>query len=90
MTTGASRCGGDPLRGRDAVQHGHLHVEDGEFGLQGGHAFDRRLTVPDLGHDGVALFLQHFLQVQADQRLILGDNDSKLLLAHADERTGSG
>ena len=44
--------------------------------MQGGHAFDRRLTVPDLGHDDVALFFQHFLEVQADQRLILGDNDS--------------
>jgi len=48
------------------------------------------LTVPDLGHDGVALFFQHLLEVQADQRLILGDNDSQLLLAHADERTGTG
>ena len=34
MTTGAIRCGGDPLRGGDAVELGHLDVEHDQVGTE--------------------------------------------------------
>jgi hypothetical protein len=48
---------------------------------------DGRLTVARLGDDRVALFLQHLLEVEPDQGLILGDHDTQRVLAHAHERT---
>ena len=47
---------------------------------------DRRLPVAGLADDGVALLLQHLLEVEADQRLVLGDHHSPLR-THAQEVT---
>jgi hypothetical protein len=37
---------------------------------------DGLLTVPRLTDDGVALFLEHLFEVQTDERLVLGDDDT--------------
>ena len=48
---------------------------------------DGGLPVADLRYHRVALFLEHLLEVEADQRFILGDHDTQQVLAHAHERT---
>ncbi len=71
MTTGAIR----QLGGGDAVQPRHLDVEDDQVGPElSGHRHGL-LAVGGFPGDGVALLLEHLLQVQADQRLVLGDED---------------
>ena len=43
---------------------------------------DGLLTVTDLGDDLVPLLLEHLLEVEADERLVLGDEDPGRLAAH--------
>ena len=73
MTTGAIRCRDDLLGGGDAVEHRHLHVEDDEVGPELLGELDGLLAVAGLADDVVALLLEHLLEVEADERLVLGD-----------------
>jgi len=38
---------------------------------------------------GVALFLEHLLEVEPDQRLVFGDQNTQWGLTHAHDRTGT-
>ena len=46
---------------------------------------DGLLTVADLGDDRVPLLLEHLLEVEADERLVLGDEYPGRLAAHGAE-----
>lgn len=76
MRTGAMDSPHDLLGGRDAVQDGHLHVQDDEIGAVLAGELDGRGTVTGLADDRVALFLQHLFEVEADEGLVLGDDDA--------------
>ena len=76
ITTGAMRARRDPLGRGDAVQPGHLDVEDDEVGPVLLGQRDGLLAVARLGDDLEALLLEHLLEVQPDQRLVLGDDDA--------------
>ena len=80
--TGAIRRRGDLLGGREPVEHRHLDVEDDQVGTQLLRPVDGLLAVADLGDDGVPLLLEHFLEVEADEGLVLGDEDTDRLAAH--------
>ena len=68
MTTGAIRCAGDPLGGRDPVEDRHLHVEDHQVGLQLLGQLDRGRAVAGLADDVVTLLGEHLGEVHPDQR----------------------
>ena len=76
ISTGAMRLLGDPLGRGDPVQHRHLHVEDHQVRPVLPGQLDGRLPVPGLADDGVPLLLQHLLEVEPDQCLVLGDDDT--------------
>lgn len=73
---GGDTVGRDPLGGGDAVENRHLHIEDDEVGAVLLGKRDSRLTIARLADDGVPLLLEHLLQVEADERLVLGDDDA--------------
>ncbi len=60
---------------RDAIEAGHLHVEHGEIRAMG--VDERHSLVPPtgLGHDHVAGFLEDLLEVEADDGLVVSDDD---------------
>ena len=65
------------LAGRgQAVEARHLDVEDGEVGLELTHELDRLVASARLADDLVALLLEGLLQVEADDGLVLGDDDA--------------
>src|SRR3569833_381904 len=64
---------GDLGRGCDPVQLGHLDIEDHEVGLEIGGEGDGLLAIPGLPDDLIALFAQHFDEVQPDERLVFRD-----------------
>ena len=93
MTTGAIRCDGDPLGRGDAVEPGHLDVEDDQVGAVLLGERDRGLAVAGLADDVVALLDEHLGEVHADQRLVLGDDDAAgpgLYGAHGSDRLVPG
>jgi hypothetical protein len=65
--------GHDLLRRRDAVQHRHLDVEDDEVGAQLAGQPHRGLAVAGLAADREALLLEHLLEVEPDEGLVLGE-----------------
>src|SRR6185436_2046529 len=69
--------GEDPAGGLDPVEARHLHVEDGELGLRGLRQSDGFLAVSGLGADLVPRALENVAEVEADDRLVLGDEDSE-------------
>src|SRR3954451_13046979 len=84
--------GGDPFRGdalgrRDAVEDGHLDVEDDEIGDMLDGETDGGLAVSGLTDDLIAVFFEHLLEVKPDQALILCDHNAARGLGHAHERT---
>ena len=64
-----------PGRGQ-AVEPGHLDVEDDEVGPQLAHELDGLVAAAGLADDVVALLLEELLEVEADDRLVLGDDDA--------------
>jgi hypothetical protein len=65
------------LAGRgQAVEPGHLDVEDGEVRLELAHEPHRLVAPSGLADDLVALLLEGLLQVEADDGLVLGDDDA--------------
>ncbi len=65
------------LAGRgEPVETRHLDVEDGEVGLELAHELDRLVATTRLADDLVALLLEGLLQVEADDGLVLGDDDA--------------
>ena len=75
MTTGAIRSLRDPLRGGDPVELGHLDVEHHQVGPQLLGQLDGPLAVAGLADHVVPLLGQHLGEVEADQGLVLGDDD---------------
>ena len=67
---------GDRPRRRQAVEAGHLDVEDGDVGLVLLDQLDGLVAPTGLAHDEIALFLEGLLQIEADDGLVLGDHDS--------------
>ena len=91
MTTGAIRCAGDPLGCGDAVEDGHLHVEDHQVGPVLLGQLDRPRTVRGLSDDVVPLLGEHLGEVHPDQRLVLGDHDAaRLREGHGVRLSGAG
>src|SRR6266540_3795923 len=66
----------DPPGGLDPVQSRHLHVEHRHVGLHRACELDRLFAVSGLGADLVPGPLEERLQVEADDRLVLRDQDS--------------
>ena len=83
--TGAIARRGDLLGRGQAVEDRHLDVEDDQVGVQLPGQVDGLLPVADLGDDGVALLLEHLLEVEADQGLVLGDEHPDRLVLHGAE-----
>jgi len=72
-------------RGLDPVEPGHLHVEHGDVGLGRPCKLHRLLPVPRLGTHLVARPFEERLQIEADDRLVLGDEDPR----HAGKTTSA-
>ena len=66
----------DLARRGQAVEAGHLDVEDGDIGLEAPHQLDGFVAAAGLGDDLVPLFLEGFLEVEADDGLVLSDHDT--------------
>ena len=64
----------EPLGGRDAVELGHLDVHDDQIGTQLGGEGDGGLAVSGLADDLEAVVAQDLDDVEADERLVLGDD----------------
>ena len=78
---GEDQHGREPLArdgaGRgEAVHARHLDVEDREVGLQLADELDRLVAAAGLADDLVALLLEDLLEVETDDRLVLGDHDA--------------
>ena len=67
---------GELLGGRDAVELGHLDIHDHQVGPQLGGQRDRGLAVSGLADDVEAVVAQDLDDVETDQRLVLGDDDT--------------
>ena len=66
-----------PARGLDAVELRHPHVEQRDVGTRGARELDRFLAVARLRADDQPVFLEHAAQIEADDRLILGDEHAQ-------------
>lgn len=66
----------DLLGGGDPVEDRHLHIEDDQVRLVLPGQLDRLLPVSGLTDDRVPLFFEHLFEVEADERLVLGDDDA--------------
>ena len=75
--TGAIRSPAICSAARQAVEDRHLDVEDDQVGAQLRRPVDGLLPVADLGDDRVPLLLEHLLEVEADECLVLGDEDPR-------------
>ena len=65
------------LSGRgETVEAGHLDVEDREFGLTLADELHGFVAAAGLADDLEALLFEELLEVEADDRLVLGDDDS--------------
>jgi hypothetical protein len=78
---------GDPLLGDalgrcDAVEDGHLHVQDHQVGTVLLGQLHGPGTVTGLPDDVVPLLDQHLREIHPDQRLVLGDDDAQGWPAH--------
>jgi hypothetical protein len=67
----------DALGRGEPVQHGHLDVHDHEVGGQLARQSDGRLAVCGLADDLEPLFLEHLLEVEADDGLVLRDHGAR-------------
>ena len=74
ITTGATRPAAMRSAAADAVEARHLHVEDDEVGAVLLGEAHRLLAVAGLADDGEALLLEHLLEVEPDERLVLRDH----------------
>ena len=77
IRTAARRSPGDVARGGEAVEPRHLDVEDREVRAEAADELDGLVAAAGLAHDLVALFLEELLEVEADDRLVLGDDDAR-------------
>src|SRR5262249_6960312 len=60
----------------DPVESRHLDVEDRDVGLEALDQRHRLVTTSGLPYDLVSLFLQRLAEVEADDALVLGDDDA--------------
>ena len=67
----------DPPRRLDPVEPRHLHVEERDVGLGLARELDRLLAVARLGAHLEAGRLEQPLEVEPDDRLVLGDEDAR-------------
>ena len=73
---GRSPIGGYLARGREAVHAGHTDVENGQVGLVIAHERDGFVAAAGLADDVVALLLEDLLEVETDDRLVLGNDNA--------------
>ena len=76
ISTAASRSPAIVAGGGEAVEAGHLDVEDHEVGLQLTDELDRLVAPAGLADDVVTLLDEELLEVEADDRFVLGDDDA--------------
>src|SRR5579884_48114 len=62
----------------DAVRTGHLDVHDHQIRPELARQVDGALAVARLAHNQVAEAGQHLLEIHADHRLVVGDDDARL------------
>ena len=67
----------DAARRLDPVEPRHLHVEERDVGLGLARELDGLLAVARLGADLEAGRLEQALEVEPDERLVLGDEDTR-------------
>ncbi len=76
---GRHRVRADALEHLEAVEAGHLHVEDQEIGYVARDGLDGRFAVGTLGHDlGVLECGEVLAQCQPPRRLVVHDHDPHL------------
>lgn len=66
----------DLLGGGDPVQDRHLHIEDHQIRPVLPGQLDGLLTVTGLADDRIAFFFEHLFEIEADQGLVLCDDDA--------------
>ena len=76
ISTAARRSPAISRAADEAVEPGHLDVEDGDVGLVRPDQLDGLVAPAGLADDLVALLLEGLLQVEADDGLVLGDDDA--------------
>src|SRR5205823_5409785 len=74
--------GVDTTRGLDAVEPRHLDVEERHVGPRLASELDRLEPVTRLAADLEAVLLEQLAQVEADDRLVLGDQHAQLVVEH--------
>ena len=74
MRTAASRSLATCARGRQPVEARHLDVEDHEVRPEVAHQLDGFVATAGFADDVVALLLEELLEVETDDRLVLGDD----------------
>lgn len=83
---------GDFACRRDAVETWHLDVEDRQVWLMLADQRRHLVATARFANDLVALFLEHFLEIEADYRFVFCDDDTgrhgNLLRAGDNEFTG--
>ena len=67
---------GDLLGRGDPVHDGHVHIEHDDIGLELAGLLDRGLPVAHLADDLVALLGEELDEVEPDERLVLGDENT--------------
>jgi hypothetical protein len=81
------RARDDLLGGRDAVEHRHLDIEDHQIRSELDGEPHRGLAVAGLADHLEALLLQHLLEVEPDEGLVLGDEDTTAASGHLQQAT---
>src|SRR6185312_9541522 len=81
---------GDGLRRLEPVHAWHLDVEDHEVGLLFAHELDRGVAAAGVTDHDVTLLLEDLLEVEADDRLVLGDDDAGVAQVGRPFRVGAG
>src|SRR5690606_10209858 len=82
--------GADLPGGGEPVHPRHLDVEDGEVGGELADQLDGFVAPAGLPHDLVALLLEGLLQVEADDGLVFGDDDTGAHRGVLSEGDGGG
>ena len=83
---GAVRLG-DAAGHLDTVHARHLDVEYDHLGVGGGDQFEHLVAPTGVADDRVALFLEGLPQVEADDRVVLGECDAHLLCHLSPQRS---
>ena len=73
---GAQLIGSDLSRGGEPIDTRHLDVENGDFGLEVTNEGDGFVAPSSFTDDLVSLFFEGLFQIESDDRLVFGDDDT--------------